>query len=70
MSTSELAAATNARPDQILALLRELENDNQIRRTGQRRGTRWHVITDDDGVAARAAEIAGQNKRRRARNTE
>jgi hypothetical protein len=69
LSTSELAAATNGKPDQILALLRELDNRNQIRRTGQRRGTRWHLITDEDRVAARAAEIATHSKRRRAKNT-
>jgi hypothetical protein len=64
MSTSELAKATNGRASQILALLRELENTDQIRRTGQRRGTRWHLITDEDRIAARAAEIAAQSKRR------
>jgi hypothetical protein len=64
MSTSELAKATNGRADQILALLRELEKADQIRRTGERRGTRWHLITDEDRVAARAAEIAAQSKRR------
>jgi hypothetical protein len=68
MSTSELAAATNGKPDQILALLRGLENDNQVRRTGERRGTRWHLITHEDRVAARAAELAAQSKRR-AKNT-
>lgn len=64
MSTSELATATNGRPDQVLALMRELEQADQIRRSGERRGTRWHLITDEDRVAARAAEIAGQSKRR------
>lgn len=64
MSTAELAKATNGRPDQILSLLRELEKADQIRRSGERRGTRWHLITDEDRIAARAAEIAGQSKRR------
>jgi hypothetical protein len=64
MSTSELAKATGGRADQILALLRELEKTDQIRRTGQRRGTRWHLVTDEDRVAARAAEIAAQSRRR------
>lgn len=64
MSTSELAKATRGRPDQILALLRELESADQIRRTGVRRGTRWRLITDEDRIAARAAEIAAQSKRR------
>ncbi len=63
MSTSELAKASNGRPDQILALLRGLEKADQIRRSGQRRSTRWHLITDEDRIAARAAEIAGQSKR-------
>jgi hypothetical protein len=64
MSASQLATATNGRPEQILALLRELEKTDQIRRTGQRRGTRWHLITDEDRIAARAAELAAQSKRR------
>ncbi|HEX4009523.1 MAG TPA: hypothetical protein VHX62_05930 [Solirubrobacteraceae bacterium] len=65
MSTPDLAKATNGKPDQILALLRELEKADQIRRSGERRGTRWHLITDEDRIAARAAEIAAQSKRRR-----
>jgi len=64
MSTAQLAQATNGKPDQILALLRELERTDQIRRTGQRRATRWHLITDEERIAARAAEIAAQSKRR------
>jgi len=67
MSTAELAEASNGKPDQVLALLRELETGDQIRRTGQRRGTRWHLITDEDRVAARAAEIAAQSRARRAK---
>ena len=64
MSTPELAQATHGKPEQILALLRELEKADQIRRTGERRATRWHLITDEDRIAARAAEIAAQSKRR------
>lgn len=63
MSTSELAQATNAEPGQVLALLRELAQADQIRRTGERRGTRWHLITDEDRIAARAAEIAAHSRR-------
>jgi hypothetical protein len=57
MTTRELASATNGQQSQILALLRELEQADQVRRSGQRRGTRWHVITDEDRVAARVAEL-------------
>ena len=69
MSTAELARTTNGRPAQVRALLRDLEAAGQIRRSGQRRGTRWHLITDEDRVAARAAEIAAQSRRRTPRQT-
>ena len=65
MSTAELARATNGKADQILAVLRERETAGEIRRSGQRRSTRWHLITDDDRIAARAAEIAAQSKQTR-----
>ncbi len=45
ISTANLAKQANAEPDQVLALLRELEATGKVRRTGQRRGTRWHMIT-------------------------
>jgi hypothetical protein len=57
MTTGQLAKTTNGRQSQILALLRELEQADQVRRSGQRRGTRWHVITDEDRIAARVAEL-------------
>jgi predicted HTH transcriptional regulator len=67
MSTAELAQATNGNSAQILRLLRELEKTDHVRRTGERRGTRWHLITEEDRIATRAAEIAAQSKRRRAK---
>jgi hypothetical protein len=39
----------------ILAMLRELEAGGRVRRSGQRRTTLWHVVTDEDRVAALAA---------------
>lgn len=63
VTTATLAKQANARPDQVLTLLRELETAGKARRTGQRRGTRWHLVTDEDRIAARAAELA---RRRRA----
>jgi hypothetical protein len=57
MTTAQLASAANGKPDQVRVLLRELEATQQVRRSGQRRSTRWHLITDEDRVAARAAEL-------------
>ncbi len=63
LTTSALAERTNGDRDQVLTLLRELEAAGKIRRTGQRRGTRWHAITDEDRVRERAAELAGRRRR-------
>jgi hypothetical protein len=63
LTTSALADRANGDRDQVLRLLRELEAAGRIRRTGQRRATRWHAITDDDRIRERAAELAARRKR-------
>jgi hypothetical protein len=63
LTTSALAEQANANRDQVLTLLRKLEQAGRIRRTGQRRGTRWHAITDEDRIRERAAELAARRKR-------
>ena len=63
LTTTALAERTNGDRDQVLTLLRELEAAGRVRRIGQRRGTRWHAITDDDRIRERAAELAGRRKR-------
>ena len=67
LSTPQLAARADADRRQVLVLLRELEASDRVRRSGNRRATRWHAITDEDRIATRAAEIARQSQRRRAR---
>jgi hypothetical protein len=42
LSTSQLAVQTGGAPDQVLAILKELEQAGQAHRTGNRRTTRWH----------------------------
>jgi tRNA(Ser,Leu) C12 N-acetylase TAN1 len=66
MTTSVLAQRTNGDRDQVLTLLRELEASGRIRRSGQRRSTRWHAITDEDRIRERAAELASRSRRKRA----
>jgi hypothetical protein len=63
LTTSALAERTNGKRDQVLTLLRELEAAGRIRRSGQRRGTRWHAITDEDRIRERAAELASRRKK-------
>jgi hypothetical protein len=69
MRTAELARVTNGDPAQVLALLKEQERAGDVRRAGTRAATRWHVITDEDRIATRAAELNAQSRRMRARKT-
>lgn len=62
LTTSALANQANADRDQVLTLLRELELAGRVRRQGQRRATRWHVITDEERIHKRAAELDAQRK--------
>lgn len=62
LTTSALAERANANRDQTLTLLRELERAGRIRRTGQRRGTRWRAITDEERIETRAIELAARRK--------
>lgn len=69
MSTRELSKQTNGDPGQVLALLKEQEGAGQVRRSGSRAATRWHTITDEDRIAARAAELEASSRRSRARRS-
>jgi len=64
-STSQLAALANGDQAQILVLLREAETNRNVRRSGARRGTRWHSYTDEDKIAERAAQLERQLKPRK-----
>jgi hypothetical protein len=55
MTTAALAERAGAGRDQVLLMLRELEQARRVRRTGQRRGTRWHAVNDEDRIRERAA---------------
>jgi hypothetical protein len=65
LTTSVLTERTNGNRDQVLTLLRELEAAGRVRRTGQRRSTRWHAITDEDRIRERAAELERRRKSKR-----
>ncbi len=67
ITTAQLAKLANGKPDQVRMLLREMESAGRARRTGERRGTRWHAITDEDRIQARAAELEKQSRLARAK---
>ena len=63
LSTAALSERTNADPAQVLPLLREMEAAGKVRRTGQRRATRWHAVANqEEWVALRAAELAARSR--------
>ena len=62
LTTSALAERADGDRDQVLMLLRELEAAGRVRRTGQRRATRWHAISDEERIQQRAAELAAQSR--------
>lgn len=62
LTTSAVANKANGDRDQVATLLRELERAGRIRRTGERRATRWHAITDEERIQQRAAELAARSK--------
>jgi hypothetical protein len=57
LSASQIAAQADASYPATLKLLRELEASGQVRRSGERRSTSWRLITDEDRIAERAAEL-------------
>lgn len=66
-TTTGIAKGTQADQVQVLALLKEAEGEGNVRREGERRATRWWVVTDADRIARRAAELEAQRKRGSAR---
>ena len=63
LSSAALAARANADPAQVLARLREMEAAGRVRRTGQRRGIRWHAVaSEEEWIARRAAELAARSR--------
>jgi hypothetical protein len=57
LSAVTIAKRSGAGYNQVLGLLRERERAGVVRRTGTRRSTLWRLITDEERIAERAAEL-------------
>jgi hypothetical protein len=57
LSAITISKRSNAGYNQVLSLLRELEGSGQVRRSGTRRTSLWRLITDEERIAERAAEL-------------
>jgi hypothetical protein len=57
LSAITISKRSNASYNQVLELLRTLDSAGQVRRTGTRRTSRWRLVTDEERIAERAAEL-------------
>jgi len=57
LSANAVAKQAGAGYSATLKLLHELAAVGRVRRSGSRRSTVWHLITDEDRIAQRAAEL-------------
>ena len=49
----EIRSQVNGSDNQVLKVLKDLESEGKIKRTGQRRATKWHRVTGSGSAAAR-----------------
>jgi hypothetical protein len=63
ITTAELARETNGGHEQILSLLKELEQAGKAHRSGTRRSTRWHAGTAGSGSNGSGVADAGLTSR-------
>jgi hypothetical protein len=57
LSAIAISKRSNTGYGTVVELLRELESAGQVRRTGARRTSLWRLITDEQRIAERAAEL-------------
>ena len=58
LSAAAIVSRSGARDGQVRQMLHALESAGNVRRTGTGRGTRWRIVTDEERIAERAAELA------------
>lgn len=57
LSLVALAAAAEVSDAKVRHRLHELQREGGVRNSGSRRTSRWHLVSDEDRVAERAAEL-------------
>jgi DNA-binding IclR family transcriptional regulator len=64
LSAAAIARRAHARDAQVRDLLRELASAGMVRQSGARRASRWRLVTDEERIAERAAELAARSTAR------
>jgi CRP-like cAMP-binding protein len=67
LTTTAVAEQAGLERAEALSLLKDLESKGEVRRSGQRRGVRWHAYTDEDRIRERAAELEQASRAARER---
>jgi hypothetical protein len=62
LSAVALARQLSVSSSRVISVLRELEAAGKARREGSRSTSRWRVVTDEERVAERAAQLAAQSR--------
>jgi hypothetical protein len=52
----DIRSKVNGSDNQVLKVLKDLEAEGKIKRTGQRRATKWHLVTENGQSASSAAK--------------
>jgi hypothetical protein len=58
----DIRSQVNGSDNQVLKVLKDLESEGKIKRTGQRRATKWHLVTTNGASATRAAKPARRTR--------
>jgi predicted Rossmann fold nucleotide-binding protein DprA/Smf involved in DNA uptake len=59
----DIRAQVNGSDNQVLKVLKDLESEGKIKRTGQRRATKWHLATANGRSAASATKPTRRTRR-------
>jgi hypothetical protein len=61
----DIRSKVNGSDNQVLKVLKDLESAGKIKRTGQRRATKWHLVTANGASASSVASVAKPTRRTR-----
>jgi hypothetical protein len=62
----EIRSQVSGSDNQVLKVLKDLESEGKISRTGQRRATRWHRVTSNGASASAKPSTTGASAKRKA----
>ncbi len=65
----DIRSQVNGSDNQVLKVLKDLESEGKVKRSGQRRATKWHLVTENGRSATRAAKPTRRTRQTKATPT-